>query len=432
MRSKLLGYAVSAAAAGVLSINAAAGTVTSDGQDIVIKTKGGFEAKTADDAFTFKIGGRVQVQYDTYKDAMNLLAGDGDSGSDLFFRRARIYLKGTMYDNWAYKIQFNLVDDGDGGGTAEDLYIRWKGAKWANITVGKHKEPLSLQELTSSKWVTTVERAAIVDFFAEGRSLGISVGGANDFGGYQIGVFDAARNEGANRQLWATTGRVHLSPINSERALFHIGLGATHRDVDNTDFDGGGEITQGIKKGDKLTVGFAGDGTEGEKRNAINLELAGKAGPFHAQAEANWRKTTLETPDANIDVSDTTNSGWYVQAGGFLTGESRIYKKGTWDKVKPNNKKLGAWEVFARAEGLNFDNSGISDATRNKGNIYNLGVNWYPNDILRISANYVQSSWKYDLADNEGDLVRADSIDAFSGISKKTGRGFAVRMQAAF
>ena len=117
MRSNLLGYAATAVAAGVLSINASAGTVTTDGEDIVIKTKGGFEAKRADDAFSFKLGGRVQVQYDQFQDSMNLIDGDGDTGSALFIRRARVYLKGTMYEDWAYKIQFNVADSGSGGGT---------------------------------------------------------------------------------------------------------------------------------------------------------------------------------------------------------------------------------------------------------------------------------------------------------------------------
>jgi len=440
MRSTLLACAVSAAA-GALSVNATAGTVTTEGQDIVIKTKGGFEAKTADKAFSFKIGGRVQAQYDSFNDSMNLIDGDGSTGSDLFIRRARVYLKGTVYDDWAYKIQFNVADSGSGGGTFEDLYIRWQGANWANITVGKHKEPFSLQELTSSKWVSTVERAANVDFFAEGRAIGISVGGANNFGGYHVGLFDNGNNDDENKQLWAFTGRGHLSPINKERSLLHLGLGLTTRDLDDSNFDGG-EVTQGIKKGDDVAVGFA-DGAQGERRNAINAELAGKAGPFHAQAEANWRRTDVDGSDSE----DVNTNGWYVQAGWFITGESRIYKKGKWDKVKPNKKGVGAWELVARVEGLNFDDDGIAAKYRNKGNIYTIGANWYPNEIIRISANYVQANWNEDLAeglkiefdpccDSEpreaptGELVRADSFSRPE--SKGSGRGFTIRMQAAF
>jgi len=42
---------------------ATAGTVTTDGADLVIKTKGGLEAATTDKEFSFKLGGRLQADY---------------------------------------------------------------------------------------------------------------------------------------------------------------------------------------------------------------------------------------------------------------------------------------------------------------------------------------------------------------------------------
>ena len=141
MKSKFVRTALSAVAAGLIGTQAMAGTVITEGEDIIIKTQGGFEAKTASEDFKFKIGGRVQVQYDSYWDAMNLVdfpdmptwADAGNTGSDLFIRRARVYLKGTVYDDWAYKIQFNVADSGSGGGTFEDLYIKWQRFKFFNI-----------------------------------------------------------------------------------------------------------------------------------------------------------------------------------------------------------------------------------------------------------------------------------------------------------
>ena len=40
----------------IFASQANAGTVMSDGEDIIINTKGGFEARTADGDYSFKIG----------------------------------------------------------------------------------------------------------------------------------------------------------------------------------------------------------------------------------------------------------------------------------------------------------------------------------------------------------------------------------------
>jgi len=196
----------------------------------------------------------------------------------------------------------------------------------------------------------------------------------------------------------------------------------SHRDMNGSGFTSRA-LTQGIKKGDSLTVSLAGG--EMKSRDAFNVEIAGKIGPVHAQAEANQRDSSIE------NGADSKTFGWYAQTGWFITGESRRYKQGIWEKVKPNNNGAGAWELFARVEGLDFDDDGISANSRNKGNIYVVGLNWYPNEVIRVSANYVQSNWDEALANGDGKLVRADSLTGVSA-SDDVGRGFAVRMQASF
>ena len=428
MKNNLMRTAVSIATAGLISSQAIAGNVITEGEDIVIKTKGGFEATTASENFRFRIGGRIQVQADAFNDSMNLINGDGDTGTDLFFRRARIYIEGDMYRDWAYKLQFNLVDSGSGGGTAEDLYIRWQRYNWANITLGKQKEPFSLEELTSSKYVTSIERSPINDFFAEGRSLGISVHGASNFWGYAFGIFDNNDQfSDSGAQKWAYTGRTFISPINTDTALIHAGIGATYRNAsdDPADAFDGAEVTQGIRSGDDVTVGI----DPIKSQSIVALELAGKMGPFHGAAEYHQRDTS-----AADNGQDAEADGYYVQAGWIITGESRPYKKGKWDKIKPNNKSLGAWEVFIKQAGVNLDDSGIDADNRNKGSITTVGVNWYANEIIRVSANYVYASWDEDLAANgNGDLVRADSLTLEPGQpTYSSGNGISMRFQAAF
>ena len=77
-----------------------------------------------------------------------------DLGDGTKFRRARLFAKGVIYDNWKFKTQ---VDFADNEVSAKDLYIKYTGFKPTTVTIGQHKEPFSLEELTSSRYSTFME-----------------------------------------------------------------------------------------------------------------------------------------------------------------------------------------------------------------------------------------------------------------------------------
>lgn len=414
MSNNIAKFALSGVAAAVLSANAVAGTVTSDGADIKIKTKGGGLAiETADGAHSVKVGGRIQLDYNQYSDAMQY-TNKGDTGSDLFFRRARLYLAGTLFHDWAYKAQFNIGEDD--GGSAEDLYIRWQKYSMAKITMGKHKEPYSLNELTSSKYITAMERTASSGLFAPGRNVGISLQGASDFWGYGIGIYDTGDKNAKSAVNWAYTGRAFLSPINSDNAVLHIGVAGTSRNTEDSGLDGE-SVSQGISKADKVSFAF----DDAKSLQSYNVEIAGKIGPVHAQGEYFQGETKADVGE------DAKYNGYYGQVGWLITGESRPYKKGVWNKIKPNNKGLGAWELFARLDSVDFDDGGVAAADRNKQTITTVGVNWYPYTNLRFSANYVMNGWSEDLVVLDGGDPAAPT-----GETEDKGSGFALRAQWFF
>ena len=66
-RGAMAGFAASALALAV-SAQAFAGTVTTDGADIVVKTKGGLEVATTDKECSVKLGGRRQADYGRFDD----------------------------------------------------------------------------------------------------------------------------------------------------------------------------------------------------------------------------------------------------------------------------------------------------------------------------------------------------------------------------
>ena len=74
-----------------------AGEVSSDGADLILKTKGGFEVKTADGDYSFKVGRRIMLDYNAYDGVINTV--EGETGSDTWFRRARLEIKGKAKDS---------------------------------------------------------------------------------------------------------------------------------------------------------------------------------------------------------------------------------------------------------------------------------------------------------------------------------------------
>ncbi len=106
------GMLVSALALAV-STHALAGTVTTDGTDIVIKTKGGLEVSTTDKEYSFKLGGRIQADYDTFD---GFYTKDNNTADASYFRRAILELSGN-YKDWNYVFNY---DFGNGSSTNWD------------------------------------------------------------------------------------------------------------------------------------------------------------------------------------------------------------------------------------------------------------------------------------------------------------------------
>lgn len=370
MKKALLPLAVAAVAT-----TTHAGTVTTDGADIKLSTKGGLKAATVDGKASVQLGGRLQWDYDSTE-----ARESGIDSEDLDVRRARLFVAGH-YGDWAYKAQFNIAEsDGADGGNAEDLYVRYTGfGKLANITVGKQMEPFGLEQMTSSKDISLLERSAITEFYVPARSGGIQVHGNGANWTYGIGVFEADGDGSDDFSDTALTGRVTFAPVKSEAMVLHLGAAYTTRDAD-TD----------------------GNPATSEEVDTYSLELGLVSGPFHAQAE-------YFDAEENTELADRDYDGYYLQAGWILTGETRPYQNGVFKRVKPAADS-GAWEVVLRYESGfgRYSDVGLTSA---EGEQAALGVNYYANDNVRLGLSYM--SGEEDLTGYDGDELRARLQFAF-------------------
>ncbi len=310
--------------------------------EVKVSTKGGLKVSSGD--YKFQLGGRIM--YDFNKSELN---GETDE-NDFDLRRGRLYVKGSIGNDWEFKSQFNV--DGDG---FEDLYIRYTGlGKGAKVTIGNQKMPFGLEEMMSSKDISILERSAITERYSVGRAEGVQLhGNAGDNATYGIGVFTDDETD-------AEIGYAarYTKAFKSDNGLIHLGL--AYKDID--------------------------------EESALGFEAGYTTGPFHIQAEY-------------IDGEEGANddlSGYYVQAGYVLTGESRPYKGGVFKRVKPASS-TGAWEVVARYEDGDGNHSDIELGT-DDASAFTIGVNWYAHENLKMGINYTDG--ESNTSDDDGSEFR--------------------------
>ncbi len=343
--------------------------------DVDVKfDKGALSIKSRDKKFSTKIGGRVQADAAAY-------SNDAEQGNGTEIRRARLYLQGTMYHDWGYKLQYDFVSTGNKG--IKDAYLSYKGIDDVTVKVGNFKDPFSLQEQTSSKFVMFTERA-LSTTFAAGRHIGIMTSTANKNWSLAGGLFgdSVSKKGGSKDEDWGLGARATWSPINTSSNVLHLGLGLNYRDTESAgtaQFKTQPEThVAGINIVDTGTINDVSDVLK------IGTEIAYVNGPFSTQAEY------ITTDVSRNNASDLDFDAWYAQAGYFLTGESRHYKKGKFAGIKPNaivgEGGIGAWELALRYSTINLTDGDIAGG---EADAMTVGVNWFATPSLRFSANYV-------------------------------------------
>ncbi len=124
----------------------------------------------------FKVGGRIQLQYHM-EDPDN-----GDSTDELFLRRFRTYIQGSVHPDWVGKFQVDFGKaNGDNEAAVKDAFLQYSGHDNVLISVGSKHFPFSREQLTSSKKQQLVERSFVGDhnYGTPDRQLGVYVDSRN-------------------------------------------------------------------------------------------------------------------------------------------------------------------------------------------------------------------------------------------------------------
>ncbi len=357
------------------------------------KWDNGFKLESADKSFKVKFGGRIMVDHGFFSQDSDLDVNHGEltikNGTE--FRRARFFTSGTIYNNVEFKLQ---LDFSGGVTTFKDAYIGIKGIPVVgNLRVGHVKEPFRLEALTSSKYITFLERALPIDATQE-RNNGILL--FNEFLnkklGLQAGLFRNSdkfgNDKSANDDYAFTTRATTLAYDNKEKKQYlHLGAGFSYRKTDTREF------SYSSRPEAHLGEKYISTGTIEDVDNIklINFETAFVTGPFAIQGE--YLTTNVKT--GNISPVDTYKfSSYYGQISYFLTGEHKKLKGSYagFNRVKPiqnfDGKKngIGAWEVALRYSNSDLNSEDIFGGEQTD---ITLGLNWYLNPVTRVMLNNV-------------------------------------------
>lgn len=252
----------------------------------------------------------------------------------------------------------------------------------AGLSVGKQKEPISMERIMSLAFEPFQERSAAADSLMPSRNLGVTVNGTvlNERMSWSGGVFHNFIDTEENTPT-QYVGRLTWLPFISpdESNLVHLGAGVRHTNAEaGVQYRTEPEVDQAPLFVDTGLLAA-------DSALTYNLEASWRKGPMWLSGEYTY--TDVDSTDFGKLVFD----GYHVAASYVLTGEMRPYRKrGGILHAFPiargvNQGGWGAWELAAR-----YSNVDLTDGPVDGGDmdIATLGFNWWLTQNFMVNMNY--------------------------------------------
>ena len=391
--------------------------------------KGGPLIEDKDAGWSFKPKGTLQfdVGYVSFPNGQQL-AGTGfnNLGFNTRARRAIIGAEGTLPGGFGYNVEFNLAQ---GTVDYEDILLSYqrKGSP-LRVQIGNFYPMSSLETVTSSKQLSFMERPSFTDAFNYNRRLGVAISlldPKTDRFTLTGGLFNQEiNNASVARTGWEAGVRGTFSPKMGSTQL-HFGVSGHHR-VNQRDLQGQQYRARPLlQTTDQRFVDAGTVASDGD--DSVGLEFAAihKGWHFAAEAQKLWVRGYTAADAAGVAnhpnnaaigttyVGDPSFEGGYAELGYFVTGETRGYKGGKFDRTKVlhpfDQGGWGALQINGRVDYINLNdrvgNAPIgSTAAQNvaapyyvnggRQVAYMLGLVWSPMDYVRFTAQYAHLNVK--------------------------------------
>jgi len=402
--------------------------------------------------YKFWMDNRVQFDAAHYFNLKNgmFINGKPTMAGGVSMRRVRMAVKAEVAKDWYGEVDLNYAN---GVFELEDAYVMYMGLKGFEFKAGNFKEDFSMDQTTTSRYSTFMERAMVVSVFAPSRHIGIS---AN-----WIQVPWLRISAGASWQLvdtWETrynveelnkqgkgmgtnfTGKIVWMPWGSKEFHgLHIGYNGSYRHANKTD-DNFVDMDQIVGRG------YQGNYFSSRNATAVNrlkflsieyygvkydylqgFELAGYKDGLRFQSEwitnHSYMDPNFEKPTANMETKFFW--GYYVQASYMLFGGKQRYDVTQSEFTQPTRgKKWGDIEVMARFDYLHLNSK---DLYGGSGQNIILGTVFHVNNNVKMMLNYqISKNDKY--ANNKNRAIVGKDINGnYTSTPRLVASDFGVR-----
>lgn len=365
-------------------------------------SKAAADKKKAAGKPSLKMGGRIFADTAMFDQNAASVAQVGDIENGTEMRAARMFCKGSMFNVIDYKLEVDFA-----GQTAfKDVYMAVKELPLVStVRVGHFKEPFGMEQLTSTRFITFMERApGDAGVFVPARNMGVMAYDCTESERmtWAIGAFVSEQDDTPpfyqeDQEGAALTMRATYTPWYDEategRGLLHTGVAYSYRAL--------GDETARLRGRPESHLAprviDTGDIAASDMQ-LFGAELAYVYGPFSFQSE--YYGATID----EIGADDLSFNGCYAYFSYFLTGENRPYcrKAGVFNRIVPfenffrvrdqdGNVQMGkgAWEVAYRYSYVDLDDGQIQGGRVSD---HTFGVNWYLNPYTRVMWNYINST----------------------------------------
>lgn len=325
-------------------------------------------------------------------------------------RRLRLGVEGKLPSDFGYKFEADFANASVGFG---DVILTYSptGKPW-NIALGNQESLDGLEQITSSRFISFMERSQFNDAFNNTRRLGVNFGYVSNAFRLNLGVFvNHSIDATFNNEGWIGAARLVYAP-QAMGGQLHFGVNYQHREY-GSQFH---SVNYQARPFQQTTdVRFVQTGAlPVNSDDIIGLEALGIFGPLHVTAEGQYLSaknlkagevlSPLDRSSASTFTPTGRTSFWggYAEIGYFFTGETRGYKEGTWDRTKVL-KPLGKDGGWGALQGnLRVDYLKLNDKSLRQGGTNNLAGLYTTATPAQIATNFLRGGEQLGL---QGSLI---------------------------
>ncbi|MBE7220356.1 MAG: porin, partial [Caulobacteraceae bacterium] len=277
----------------------------------------------------------------------------------------------------------------------DDAYLSYRPFGGFHVVAGNFKEPFSLEQLESNNTTLFTERS-LLDTFSPQRDFGLGFGGNGERWTLMGGAFGGTPvATGIGRYGIAGTARATYAPILDPVQVLHLGVAGSYRALDRN----GTALSFSDKPEDYLfdrSLVSTGTIRDADAVGRFGLEGAYQYGSVRLQSE--YALSVV----SGAGAPDRTFQAAYAELGWVVNGPGRKYRVeapgaseyAVFGGVEvPEERRVsrggaGVFEIAARVSAIDLRSGPVRGGAERDAS---LGINWYPDQDLRLMADYVHA-----------------------------------------